>query len=204
MALHAPKAASKTDIPKGTHIARLYQIVHIGTVHYQWQGEDKAQDKVRLTFELCNERKEFKEGEGEKPFSISREFGLSMGRKSHLRPFVEGITGTALHDEEAYAFDLEQLLGEACLLNIVHEEKNGNTYANIASASPLAKGMIAPELFNETSVVDVDTATQEQIDALPEFLATKIKSSDQYKKRFSEPEPKDVIADEDNPFGSKF
>jgi hypothetical protein len=37
-------------------------------------------------FELSNERKVFKEGEEAKPFSISRELGLTMGQKSNLRP----------------------------------------------------------------------------------------------------------------------
>jgi hypothetical protein len=50
-------------------------------------------DKIRLTFELCNERKEFKQGEGEKPFSFSREFTYSFGAKGHLRP-------SSRHDRE--------------------------------------------------------------------------------------------------------
>lgn len=36
-------------------------------------------DRIRLGFELCNETKEFKEGDGEKPFSISRELTYSFG-----------------------------------------------------------------------------------------------------------------------------
>lgn len=100
---------------------------------------------MRLTYELCNERKAFKEGEEPEPFSISREFRSVYGKKGHLRPFVEGMIGTLLHDEQAYNFDIEQLLRKACLLNVVHEEKNGSIYANIASASPLPRGMSAPE-----------------------------------------------------------
>jgi hypothetical protein len=183
MALTAPKAASKTDIPKGNFVARLYQIIHIGTVSYQWQGEEKQQDKIRLTFELCNERKVFKEGEDPQPFSISREFGFSMGKKSKLRPFVEGMLGIAFHDEEAYAFDIEELLGEACLLNVVHVEKNGNVYAEIQGASQLPKGMEAPELQNEKKLIDVNTVTDAEIEALPGFLQEKMKSSEEYKKR---------------------
>src|ERR1043166_2484583 len=149
MALTAPKAKTSTDVPKGNHVARLYQIIHIGTIHYEYKGETKSSDKVRLTFELCNERKVFNEGEEARPFSVSREFGFTMGRKSNLRPFVEGILGASLHDEEAYNFDLEQLLGEPCLLNVVHDEKNGNVYANVTGASPLPRGMNAPGLYNE-------------------------------------------------------
>jgi hypothetical protein len=49
------------------------------------------------------------------------------------------------------------LLGEACLLNVVHTEKGGNTYANIQGASPLPKGMTAPELVDETRSLDINT-----------------------------------------------
>jgi hypothetical protein len=60
-------------------------------------------DKIRLTFELCNETKEFRKGEGEKPFSISCEFTYSLGSKGNLRPFVEGMTGTKMVDGEKHA-----------------------------------------------------------------------------------------------------
>jgi hypothetical protein len=43
-------------VPAGNHVARLYQIIHIGTNSYEYKGEMKKSDKVRLTFELCNER----------------------------------------------------------------------------------------------------------------------------------------------------
>jgi hypothetical protein len=56
-------------------------------------GETKSSDKVRLTFELSNERKVIKEGEEARPYSVSREFGFSMHSKSKLRPFVEGMIG---------------------------------------------------------------------------------------------------------------
>lgn len=181
--LTAPKTKSFDPVPKGNHVARLYQIIHIGTVPTTWQGEQKMTDKVRLTFELCNERKAFKEGEPEKPYSVSREFTFSMGKKASLRSFIEGFGGTALHDDEAYSFDIEKLLGEACLLNVVHAERDGATYANIAGASPLPKGMDAPELFNDATLIDVNSTPFEDIEALPDFLKDKIKSSEEYAAR---------------------
>lgn len=56
------------------------------------------------------------------------------------------MTGTKMVDGEHP--DLEALLGEACL-GTWCTEKQGNTYANIQGASPLPKGMVAPDLFNE-------------------------------------------------------
>jgi hypothetical protein len=158
-------------------------MIHIGTNSYEYKGEMKKSDKVRLTFELCNERKVFKEGDEAKPFSISREFGLTMGKKSNLRPFVESFIGTALDDDEAYGFDLEDLLKIPCLLNVVHAESGDNTYANIKSASPLPKGMEAPAAFNEPKVIDVDTCSFAEIDALPDFIKDKMKSSEEYRRR---------------------
>lgn len=170
-------------VPAGNHVARLYQIIHIGTNTFEYMGEQKKSDKVRLSFELCNEKKVFKEGDEAKPFSIAREFGLTMGKKSNLRPFVEGFIGTQLDEEEAYAFDLDELLGRACLLNVVHAEVGDKVYANIRGASPLPKGMDAPELFNESSIIDVDSTPFEVIDALPDFIKDKMKSSEEYGNR---------------------
>jgi hypothetical protein len=172
-------------VPAGNHFARLYSIVHIGTNSFEYMRETKKSDKVRLTFELSNERKVFKEGEEAKPFSISREFGLTMGQKSNLRPFVESFIGTSLSDEEAYGFDLEDLLKIPCLLNVVHAEKGDKVFANIKSATPLPKGMEAPVPVNAHSIVDVDTSSFDEIEKLPDFLKEKIKSSEEYKARVS-------------------
>jgi hypothetical protein len=83
----AKKGKSFDPVPTGNHVARLYEIIHVGTIPTTWQGQEKMTDKIRLGFELCNEKKEFKEGEGEKPFSISREFTYSFGAKGTLRRY---------------------------------------------------------------------------------------------------------------------
>jgi hypothetical protein len=182
MTLTPPKKTKNFDpVPAGNHVARLYDIIHIGTIPTEWKGETKMVDKIRLTFELCNETKEFKEGEGEKPFSISREFTYSFGAKGNLRPFIDGMTGTKMLDDEWP--DLEALLGEACLLNVVHTEKEGNTYANIQGASPLPKGMNAPGLFNVPRLIDINSTPWSVIDALPEFIMKKMYSSEEFENR---------------------
>ena len=32
-------------VPSGTHIARCYSMIHIGTVEWEWQGETKYSNK---------------------------------------------------------------------------------------------------------------------------------------------------------------
>jgi hypothetical protein len=93
------------------------------------------------------------------------------------------MAGASLYDEEAYGLDIESLLGRECLLTVVHEERNGNIYANILSASALPKGMVAPDMVNEPKFISVDTSPEEEITALPEFLKTKMYASEEWAGR---------------------
>lgn len=193
--MKAPKPKTFDPVPAGAHVARLYQIIHIGTSEFEYMGETKKSDKIRLTFELCNEKKVFKEGEEARPYSVSREFGFSMGPKSKLRPFIEGMRGVAMHDDEAYNLDIETLLGDACLITVVHEEKNGNTYANIHTASPLPKGMAAvPELYNPAQFIDVNTTPREELSKLPEFLQDKIAATEEWAARLVHEQNVEAVA----------
>jgi hypothetical protein len=108
--MRAPKGKSFDPVPAGNHVARLYQIIYLGTVPTEWQGQEKMTSKVRLGFELCNEKKVFKEGEEARPYAISREFTFSMGSKGNLRAFVEGMAGVKMMDDEADNFDLDEVL----------------------------------------------------------------------------------------------
>lgn len=177
--------------PAGNHIARLYRIINLGNVPFTFQGEGKRGPKVRLYFELSNEMIEY-EKDGQKltkPFSVSAEYTLSMHKKAQLRKIVEGVVGEALDDEEAWEFDIESLLGKVTLLNVIHKaSKDGQkTYANIAGTSPLPKGMEAPAIVNQPSILDVNTATLEEIEDLPDFLKDAIKSSTEFYNRFLSP-----------------
>jgi len=197
MATTAPVGSSrpKPQAPAGTHVARIYKFMNMGKRVQEYMGAPKAYPDtlVSFTVELPNELHEFEvenkeTGEKElvsKPFVVSREFVLSMGPKSNLRPFVEGVIGVSLTDEEAGSFDIETLVGKPCLATIVHKEgKNGNVYANLKSVSPLVKGMTCPDPINPSSFFDVKTASLEEINALPQFIQDKIKVSDEFQARF--------------------
>jgi len=207
-----------TLAPAGTHVGRIFKFMNLGTSIQLFQGQPKPYPDtlVNFSFELPLELNKFTvknpdgtEEEVEKPFAISREFTLSMGNKSNLRKFVEGVIGTKLDDEEAYAFDIEQLVGMACLVTINHKKsKDGTrTYAEVTSTAPLMKGMEVPAQFNESKILDVKTMSLEEISALPEFLRKKMEVSDEYKARFGghdldgeDAPPEDEINPDDIPF----
>lgn len=184
--------------PEGTHVARVVRFINLGTRFQEYKGERKAYPDtlVRFTLELPNELDEFEYEDKEtgekkqvsKPFVISREFTLSMGSKSNLRPFVEGVIGTSLTDEEAGAFDIETLVGKACQATVKHVKSadGSRTYANLNTTAPLMKGVEAPAQVNESIIQDVKLMSDEEIDKLPDFLQEKIKASDEWKERFDE------------------
>lgn len=167
--------------PAGTHMARLIGLISIGTVKSSFEGKEKEGYKIRLTWELPNETTVFKEGEQEKPFVVSKELGFSMHKKSSLRPIVEGMIGTALSDEEAYAFDMDDLIGMPCILSIVIDESDKGKYVAIKSASSLMKGTTCPDQINKTQVLSFEKWDEKYFETLPSFIKDKIMSSKEYK-----------------------
>jgi len=175
-------------IPSGTHVARCYSMVHVGTVQWEYNGQIKNTDKVRLTWELPNETKVFKEENGEQPMVIDAEYTLSMYFKGNLRPMLESWRGLAFTEGEAEGFDISKLLGAVCQLSIVHKKAtNGNVYANVGSVVTLMKGVECPPQVNPTFEFNYDdkfdlTWLREQ----PDFIKDMIQSTPEYKGRIKE------------------
>lgn len=189
MSLTPNQPDSKRELaPAGTHRAVLYKVVNLGTLKTEWEGKEKDSHKIRLYWELSDEKVKYeKDGETkEAPFSVGRKLTFSMGDNSHLYPIVQGITG-GLTEDERWNFDIESLLGTPCLLTVVHDEYNGNRYAKVTGATQLPKGMEAPVQVNESTVIDVRKLSKEDIDALPDFMADDMRSSNEYHVRFDAP-----------------
>lgn len=167
-------------VPAGNHVARCIQLVDMGTQKSEWQGKVKFAAKVRITWELPDVLKEFREGEGEKPMLISKTYTASMHEKAALSKDLESWRGRAFTDEERDGFDLKKVLGQPCLLNVIHENKGGTVYANIASVSPVPKGMPVKPAVNTVLVFSFDSYSSEVFESLPDFLKDKIRLSPEY------------------------
>lgn len=175
------KGFEKTIAPEGTHLARCVSFIHIGTNEEDFQGEPKDFNKIRLGFELPEELHTFKAEIGDQPLVISQEYTLSMNEKANLRKLIEGILGHAMQPEEADTFDVEGLVGKACLVNIKHKTSaKGNVRAEIATASPLMKKQVCPAQITPSKVLAYDSFNEEVFNSLPDFLKEKIVSSKEY------------------------
>lgn len=188
MSLNIKETKKETNYkpaPEGSHVAILYSIVDMGTHTSSWQGQEKNQQKVRLTFELPNEIAEF-DGE-EKPMVMGAEYTVSLADLSKLKPIIEGLMGRKLTDAEKANFsqtDFEALLGKSCMISVVHTEKDGNVYANIATVSPLLKGVTVPAQVNPNVIYDIAQKEDATFSLLPAFMQKKIRLSHEFTKSF--------------------
>lgn len=184
MAINATNNGTQRElIPAGNYIARCYQMLQIGTVMENINGEMKPMNKVRIGWELPTELKVFKEGEGEQPNVINQEFTLSMNEKANLRKMLASWRGKDFSEQEAKCFDITNLIGVPCMLNIIHKpSKDGaKTYQTIGSVSPMPKGVPCPPMINKQSILQFDDFDAALFNSLPDFIKDKIKTSDEYK-----------------------
>lgn len=170
--------------PAGNHLARCYQMIEIGTEEIEYNGDKKSVHRVRIVWELPNEKKVFNPEKGEQPFSIGKDYTLSMHEKATLRHDLQSWRGKAFTDDEANSFDITKLLGKPCMLNVIHEtSKSGNNYAKIAGVTAVPKGMTVPDQVNESFMLSYEDWDDKKFAALPEWLKQRIEKTPQFKKR---------------------
>ena len=147
-----------------------------------------AEQRVWLDFELPKEVVEYedKETKDKKSFvrTIGEEFTLSLSEKGNLLPLIQGWLGRSLTANELQSFDVCSLLGRPAFLSVVHNTaKNGSTYANIGSVSPVMEGMELPKMSHESIEIGKEQWSGESFDALPDFLKKKIQESNEFNLR---------------------
>jgi hypothetical protein len=173
----------RDPIPSGNYIARCYQMIEIGTVSEIIMGKSVILKKVRIGWELPTELKVFKEENGEQPLVISKEYTLSMNEKSNLRKDLKSWRGKDFTEDEAKSFDITNLLGKPCMLNIIHKPSKkdpSRIYEEISGITGIPKGMNAPGQINKLFVLSYDEFNETIFSSLPDFIKNKMQSSLEY------------------------
>lgn len=182
MALTA-KAAGGTDytpIEAGVHLAVCYGVYDLGTHHDDIY--DKDQHKIVILWEVPDSRIEIERDGIRKdlPRAISSRYTLSLGEKARLRKDLESWRGRPFTAQELEGFDLRNILGKSCQLNIVHNvSKDGaKTFANIAAIMGLPKGVHPLSLENEMQWYSMEEG-QSIPETTPEWIRTLIGKSNE-------------------------
>lgn len=170
-------------IEAGGYPARIYQLIHLGTVP-GFKGE--LQNKVRVGFELPTELHVFDEAKGPQPRVISQEYTLSFFEKANLYKLITACDPAALaHNEDGSQeeFDVETLIGKSVLLTINQKPKKDGSgrFAFVEGVTRLPKGMECPPLVNPPVVLSYDRWDEATFQALPDFLREKIEASEEFK-----------------------
>lgn len=208
--MYLPEPTGGADferVPTGTHLAVCYRFIDLGTQEVTWQGDTKHQRKVMISWELPNELMKTGDYAG-KPFTFHQRYTWSMSDKANLRHHLEAWRGKAFQDSDfgPGGFNIKNIIGKGCLLNLVEQEKGGKVYTNLASVSALMRGMQTPQLVNEAVYFALTKDDFEAIvyDQLSERLKETIAASPEYKKLMApnevEPERELEPLDDEIPF----
>ncbi|MDE2105687.1 MAG: hypothetical protein KGL39_51140 [Patescibacteria group bacterium] len=169
--------------PAGTHMARCFRFVDLGSHEQKFQGESKGLKRlVMLSFEIPGELME----DG-RPFTISKRYTWSMHEKSTLRKHLEAWRGRKFQDNEfgPGGFDIRNVIGKVCTISVVHKENTeGDIFANIDSIGAPIKGIEIPAQINPSGYVALDRAffQKADYDALSDKLKEFIQQSPEWRR----------------------
>jgi hypothetical protein len=134
-------------IPVGVHKAVCFKVIDLG-MQEGFQG--KMQHKLVVLWELDCRRQE---GEfAGKRFLATKEYTASISEKAHLRKDLESWRGRAFTVEELEGFEMDNVVGANCQLNMVEiTTKAGKKWTAIAAIMPIGKGTekMTPEIEPE-------------------------------------------------------
>ena len=144
----AKSSNTKMLVPTGLKQAVCYDIWDIGLQKGEYKGKINQAHKIIIAWEL-DETIENGEYIG-KRFVISKFYTLSLGKKANLRHDLESWRGKTFTEEELNGFDVENLIGCNCMLNVGLNESETNN--KIMGISPIVKNMLKIVPENKRSI----------------------------------------------------
>jgi len=185
--------------PAGLHMARLYSVIDLGHQATEWAGETKIMHKVVLTWELHgnDDSDQPLQTDDKKPLIVSKRYTVSLGDQARLRQDLEAWSNKKMTAEDRKNFDLKNLLGKFCMVNITHSEDG--KYANISGISPLPSALrnAQPEGVNPTLHFWLAEFDQAKYDALPKYYKEKIAESSEWRGQKAREAEKPTLVDDD-------
>lgn len=116
------------NAPDGVHDAVCVDIVDLGMKETQFGPKHK----IRVVWEIAAKT------EDGVPFTVGKQYGLSLHEKADLRKDLKGwrggkdFTTEELRGPTGDGFDLETIIGKSCQLLVQQEpSKEGKVYANV-------------------------------------------------------------------------
>lgn len=192
-----------TPLEEGVYMAVCRQIIDLGEQESSGQFGDKVVRQVFIQWELPEETIDVN-GSPE-PRRIGKTYNVSFNEKATLRKDLETWRGRKFTEEELKGFDLDNILGKGCQIQIIHTSKGDKVYDNVAGIMCLPRGMRLDPPAEVYSFV-LEAGRLDEIEAMPDWLQKRIKAGLTYQKltesadnAFAQDEP--AFDEADMPFG---
>lgn len=174
--------------PVGSHLARCYRIVDVGTQKSEYQGQVKYLHKVMLGWEIHGVNEDgtpikMKDG---RPFAMFKNYTLSWSDKATLRIDLQAWRGRPFTAEEMRRFDLKTILGAWCMLNVIERQgTDGKMYVNVANISPvpaMIKQNGLPAAINKNEMFNLSEPDMAMFETFSDNLKKKIQNSPEWER----------------------
>ena len=167
--------------PQGMHNATCFRLVDVGTHDETYEGDTKKRHSIFIYWELNDAKME----DGQ-PFSIMKQYTLSLNEKSALYKDLCAWRKKQFTDEELKGFDLTSILGVTCDLDIGETKTGKSKVVNVYSPDGGAKKQ---PTVNEQIAFDIDEYVAGNSDMntlwvdLPSWVQSKIDESFEVKAK---------------------
>tara|TARA_X000001316_G_C919727_1_gene33855 strand:- start:310 stop:981 length:672 start_codon:yes stop_codon:yes gene_type:complete len=167
--------------PQGMHNATCFRLVDVGTHDETYEGDTKKRHSIFIYWELNDAKME----DGQ-PFSIMKQYTLSLNEKSALYKDLCAWRKKQFTDEELKGFDLTSILGVTCDLDIGETKTGKSKVVNVYSPDGGAKKQ---PTVNEQVAFDIDEYVAGNSDMnslwvdLPSWVQSKIDESFEVKAK---------------------
>ena len=174
-------ASTVPPLAEDTYPAVCFTMVDLG--HQYGEVSKSSNPNVVIGWEIIGETITI-DGK-EQPRTFYNTYTRSLNKKSKLRSDLTSWRGKEFTVEELKRFNLENVVGASCMLQIVHKKSadGSRVYANLASVTKVPKivkpfkGTLSPVVF------DIDENDLSMVDELPKWIGDKIKASPEYQMR---------------------
>lgn len=195
--------------PVGIFPAICVQVIDLGTQTNEYQGEVTTSRQIRLGWELTGDDRLGSGASGtmqnNEPFLVTEFYTLSLNEQANLRKLLEGWRGRPFTEEELKGFDITNLLGKPCLLDIAQKAKQkGGMKSFVQSAKRWPTGEETKIPFNSLLQfsLEADDYNATVYDGMTQWLKDKIALSPQWKELngFTSAKPTAKPVNESAPF----
>jgi hypothetical protein len=159
--------------PEGTYVGRCIKVIDLGTQTIKGSFGESQKHQVMITWELLDDEVKMQDG---RPFAATQFYTASLHEKAKLRKDLEAWRGKKFTEEELEGFDLTDVLGKYCMIQVVHSVDG--QYANV-NAIMRYKGE-EPAGVNELVSFDLSKPDKKVFDAFSDKMQAKVKNTPEW------------------------